>query len=225
MVMSWRSRSSLTRPHRAHPPSEQGSPAFVRRIPPPHALPYLATDSGASSPAKGLGVSPPVILSPGAVSTTETTTGYLAEVTAPSGETAQSMVDKLPGLTATANVVKLTLNSLVSDLNVQTITICVAVSGAGCSSSGGDSGDDPGDDSGGNSGSNSTGSSGDDKCRQHARQEGRRSSRLGCVPARATAPGLSGGAIAGIVIGVLVLLAIIGGVFFMMKKKAAVTPK
>ena len=62
-------------------------------------------------------------------------------------------------------------------------------------------------------------------CRQHARQEGRRSSRLGCVPARATAPGLSGGAIAGIVIGVLVLLAIIGGVFFMMKKKAAVTPK
>ena len=166
----------------------------------PRTHPYLATDSGASSPAKGLGVSPPVILSPGAVSTTETTTGYLAEVTAPSGETAQSMVDKLPGLTATANVVKLTLNSLVSDLNVQTITICVAVSGAGCSSSGGDSGDDSGDDSGGNSGSNSTGSSGDDN-------------------------GLSGGAIAGIVIGVLVLLAIIGGVFFMMKKKAAVTPK
>merc|ERR1712196_54406 len=96
------------------------------------------TASGASALSGGitgvwLGISPPIMLMPSDVSIAETTNGYLAEVTPPSGETAQGMVDKLPGTDATATVVKSTLNSLVSDLNVQSITICVAATGAGCS--------------------------------------------------------------------------------------------
>ena len=78
----------------------------------------------------GLGVVPPIIVWSGDVAVTETDSGYLAEVTPPSGETAQGMADALPGLSSTADVLKTTLNSLVSDLNVESITICVDIPSA-----------------------------------------------------------------------------------------------
>ena len=69
------------------------------------------------------------------VALTTTSTGYLAEVTPPSGQTAQGMADALspPGLEATAQALVTTLTGLRSDLNVQSINVCVAAAGApGC---------------------------------------------------------------------------------------------
>ena len=68
------------------------------------------------------------------VALTTTSTGYLAEVTPPSGQTAQGMADALspPGLEATAQALVTTVTGLRSDLNVQSINICVAAAGAGC---------------------------------------------------------------------------------------------
>ena len=113
----------------------------------------------------------------------------------PSGKTAQEMVDALPGTETSANVLKTTLNSLVSDLNVQSITICVAASGAGCGSSSSGSGA-----SGGNSGGNSTNSGSNDDLNG----------------------GEIAGIVIGVIIFLAITG---GCVFVMMKKKAPVTPK
>lgn len=75
------------------------------------------------------GITPPINVNGfNDVSFITTSTGYLADVTPPSGQTAQGMVDALspPGLAATGQTLATTISGLRSDLTVQSINICVA---------------------------------------------------------------------------------------------------
>ena len=60
----------------------------------------------------------------------ETSTGYKVEVIPPTGTTAKELKDMLPG--AAGDVLKNTLNSAYTDMQLTAVTICVAASGAAC---------------------------------------------------------------------------------------------
>ena len=70
------------------------------------------------------------VIAPSTVTVTDTATGYKAEVTPPTGKTAQELNGMLPG--GAGDVLKTTLNSAYADMKITQATICVAASGAAC---------------------------------------------------------------------------------------------
>ena len=99
-------------------------------------MPPLARITGA-----GVGI----VVSPGLVTVTETSTGYKAEIEPPTGKTAKELVDALPK--GGGGVLKDSLNAGDATLKVTAVAICVEPSdGSSCSSGGGGGGgggDDP----------------------------------------------------------------------------------
>ena len=90
----------------------------------------------------GAGVYPPIIVNPSNVAVTGYLgSGYLAEVTPPTGKTAKELIDALSNGAAlpngAGNVLEITLNSAAADLKITSVTICVAAPGAGCDGSSG----------------------------------------------------------------------------------------
>ena len=75
------------------------------------------------------------VINPSNVAVSETSTGYKAEVTPPTGTTAKELKDMLPA-GAAGDVLKTTLNSAYADMQLTAVTICVAASGAACASGG-----------------------------------------------------------------------------------------
>ena len=67
------------------------------------------------------------VINPSNVAVSETSTGYKAEVTPPTGTTAKELKDMLPG--AAGDMLKNTLNSAYADMQLTAVTMCVAASG------------------------------------------------------------------------------------------------
>ena len=85
-------------------------------------VPPLARITGA-----GVGI----VVSPGLVTVTETSTGYKAEIEPPTGKTAKELVDALPG--GAGGVLKDVLNAGDATLKVTEVCICVEPSdGSAC---------------------------------------------------------------------------------------------
>ena len=70
------------------------------------------------------------VINPNNVAVSETSTGYKAEVTPPTGTTAKELKDMLPG--AAGDMLKNALNSAYADMQLTAVTMCVAASGAAC---------------------------------------------------------------------------------------------
>ena len=80
-------------------------------------------------------------MSPAAVTVTDTSTGYKAEVEPPTGKTAKELVDALPN--GGGDVLKNALNQGDADLTVTAVAICVEPSDGSACPAGGGGGDDP----------------------------------------------------------------------------------
>ena len=74
------------------------------------------------------------VINPSNVAVSEISTGYKAEVTPPTGKTAQELNGMLPG--GAGDVLKTTLNSAYADMKITAVTFCLAAAGAACASGG-----------------------------------------------------------------------------------------